>query len=81
MQRCFTGKVIAEGRDGRQQHPLHHAAIVAIGAAAERDRRLWPLNDSGAPLHGSAAAQAASSLRLNSSNNHLAVSYRTACVL
>ncbi len=36
-----TDEVVASGRnDGR--HPLAHATMVAIAAAAERDRRLWP---------------------------------------
>ena len=38
-----SGEVIAEGCDGSSEHPLHHALMVAIGAAAARDRRLWPL--------------------------------------
>ncbi len=39
----FEGEVIAEGQDGTKQHPLRHAIMAAIDAAAERDRRLWPL--------------------------------------
>lgn len=37
-----SGEVIAEGQDGTKQHPLRHAIMAAIDAAAERDRRLWP---------------------------------------
>lgn len=40
---CLSvGEVIAEGQDGTRQHPLRHAIMAAIDAAAERDRRLWP---------------------------------------
>lgn len=39
-----AGEVIAEGQDGTSQHPLSHALMVAIDAAAARDRRLWPNN-------------------------------------
>lgn len=38
----FVGKTIAEGQDGTKQHPLRHAIMAAIDAAAARDRRLWP---------------------------------------
>ena len=38
----IAGEVIAEGQDGTSQHPLSHALMVAIDAAAARDRRLWP---------------------------------------
>lgn len=34
--------VVAQGVDQREQHPLHHAAMVAVGAAAQRSLRLWP---------------------------------------
>ncbi|KAK9829091.1 hypothetical protein WJX72_003851 [[Myrmecia] bisecta] len=37
-----TGTIIAAGQDGSAKHPLHHAAIMAIDAAAQRDLRLWP---------------------------------------
>ena len=37
----FVG-VIAEGQDGTKQHPLRHAIMATIDAAAARDRRLWP---------------------------------------
>ncbi|DBA68567.1 TPA: hypothetical protein ACH3X2_14320 [Trebouxia sp. C0005] len=37
-----SGKTIAEGQDGTKQHPLRHAIMAAIDAAAARDRRLWP---------------------------------------
>jgi len=46
-----TGAVIAEGLDDTQTHPLRHAIMVAIEAAAERDCRLWPDRDSnGGPM-------------------------------
>ena len=37
-----AGAVVAEGKDCTHSHPLQHAVMVAIEAAAERDRRLWP---------------------------------------
>ena len=37
-----AGTVIAEGQDNTSRHPLQHAVMVAIEAAAARDRRLWP---------------------------------------
>ncbi|GBF88464.1 hypothetical protein Rsub_01177 [Raphidocelis subcapitata] len=39
-----SGEVIAEGADCGGQHPLRHAAMEAVTAAAERDLRLWPVN-------------------------------------
>ncbi|DBA98649.1 hypothetical protein WJX77_010540 [Trebouxia sp. C0004] len=42
----ISGEVIAEGQDGTKQHPLRHAIMAAIDAAAERDRRLWPMTSS-----------------------------------
>jgi len=39
----FVGEVIAEGQDGTKQHPLRHAIMAVIDAAAARDRRLWPM--------------------------------------
>ena len=41
-----VGEVIAEGQDGTKQHPLRHAIMAAIDAAAARDRRLWPMTSS-----------------------------------
>ena len=38
--------MIAEGQDVTKQHPLRHAIMAAIDAAAERDRRLWPIPSS-----------------------------------
>ncbi len=38
----IVGEVTVEGRDSTNQHPLRHAIMAAIDAAAERDRRLWP---------------------------------------
>ena len=37
-----AGEVIADGQDCTSRHPLKHALMVAIDAAAARDRRLWP---------------------------------------
>jgi tRNA-specific adenosine deaminase 3 len=37
-----SGEVIAEGLDNTATHPLHHAAMVAVARAAERDLRMWP---------------------------------------
>ena len=40
-----SGEIVAEGLDGTAgpgAHPLRHAVMAAIDAAAERDRRLWP---------------------------------------
>ena len=34
--------VIAEGVDARGDHPLAHAAMAAVAAAAARDRAVWP---------------------------------------
>ena len=39
-----TGQTIAQGVDGTSSHPLHHAVMVAVAAAAERDRALWPVH-------------------------------------
>lgn len=38
-----AGTVVAEGQDRTQHHPLGHAIMVAIEAAAARDRQLWPV--------------------------------------
>ncbi len=38
----IVGEVIAASQDGTQQHPLRHAIMAAIDAAAARDRWLWP---------------------------------------
>lgn len=48
-----TGEVVGQGTDQRLQHPLHHAALVAIQAASVRDHILWP-----EPTAGSHAAYA-----------------------
>lgn len=37
-----AGTVVGEGQDCTSKHPLQHAVMVAIEAAAARDRRLWP---------------------------------------
>ncbi|KAL0046100.1 hypothetical protein WJX82_002447 [Trebouxia sp. C0006] len=42
----ISGEVIAEAQDNTKQHPLRHAIMAAIDAAAARDRRLWPLTSS-----------------------------------
>jgi len=42
----FVGEVIAEAQDNTKQHPLRHAIMAAIDAAAARDRRLWPMTSS-----------------------------------
>jgi tRNA-specific adenosine deaminase 3 len=39
-----TGQVLAQAADCSLQHPLDHAAMVAIEAVAARDRKLWPYN-------------------------------------
>jgi tRNA(Arg) A34 adenosine deaminase TadA len=39
-----TGEIIAEAADCSAAHPLRHAAMEAVAAAAERDLRLWPVN-------------------------------------
>lgn len=44
-----AGEVIAEGQDSTSQHPLSHALMVAIDAAAARDRHLWPNNSQTRP--------------------------------
>lgn len=44
----FAGRVVAEGRDCTTKHPLQHPIMVAIEAAAARDRRLWPSRSAGA---------------------------------
>jgi len=41
--------VIAEGVDCRHEHPLDHAAMVAVRAAAARDLTLWPPEPSSPP--------------------------------
>ncbi|PNH08162.1 tRNA-specific adenosine deaminase-like protein 3 [Tetrabaena socialis] len=43
---------VAQAADGAAAHPLHHAVMLAIEAAAERDLRLWP----GPAVGGSADA-------------------------
>ena len=40
-----TWEVIASGQDGtrgQSRHPLHHAVMVAVHGAAQRDLQLWP---------------------------------------
>lgn len=44
----FADSVLAEGRDCTSKHPLQHPIMVAIEAAAARDRRLWPSQSAGA---------------------------------
>eukprot|EP00775_Hariotina_reticulata_P004711 gene4711-4961_t len=39
-----TGQVLAQAADCSEQHPLDHAAMMAIEAVAARDRELWPYN-------------------------------------
>ncbi|KIZ03932.1 hypothetical protein MNEG_4032 [Monoraphidium neglectum] len=39
-----NGEVIAEASDCTALHPLRHAVMEAVAAAAERDLRLWPVN-------------------------------------
>ena len=34
--------MVAVGRDGTAEHPLHHAAMAAVSAAAADNRRTWP---------------------------------------
>eukprot|EP00873_Tetraselmis_striata_P013069 jgi/Tetstr1/433333/TSEL_022619.t1 len=46
-----TCKAVAQGVDQRERHPLWHAAMIAIEAAAERDRRLWPDPSGGEGAH------------------------------
>lgn len=41
---CCAGTVLAECVDASHQHPLDHAAMCAIEAVADRDRRMWPFN-------------------------------------
>jgi tRNA-specific adenosine deaminase 3 len=36
------GLVVGQGLDARHQHPLHHAALVALDHASKRDLILWP---------------------------------------
>lgn len=53
-----TGQIIAEGVDGTGSHPLHHAAMVAIARAAERNLRLWPAHWDGTPTQTGTASAA-----------------------
>lgn len=56
-----TGRIIAQGMDATRapaRHPLRHAVMVAIEAAAARDRALWP-EHSGAQAAAQHAALAA----------------------
>ncbi|KAL3137330.1 hypothetical protein ABBQ32_006865 [Trebouxia sp. C0010 RCD-2024] len=46
------GEVIAEGQDCTSRHPLKHALMVAIDAAAARDRQLWPTKGDDAATAG-----------------------------
>lgn len=39
-----TGQMLAQQVDGREGHPLDHAAMRAIEQVAARDRQLWPFN-------------------------------------
>ena len=55
-----TGQVIARGLDGtrgRNRHPLRHAVMAAVDAAAKRDVALWP-EQSGAQAAAQHAALA-----------------------
>ena len=47
-----AGEVIADGQDCTSRHPLRHALMVAIDAAAARDRRLWPIKSKDASTAG-----------------------------
>ncbi len=49
--------VVAEGCDCRHAHPLHHAAMVAIEAAAARDLTLWPPDSAGAQIDSTTIAR------------------------
>ncbi len=44
------GQIIAQGLDGTSSHPLHHAVMMAVAAAAERDLALWPVHPTPAAL-------------------------------
>ena len=59
-----AGVVIAEGQDGTHQHPVSHAILVAVEAAAARDRRLWPTSSSQSQDCGMASARDAPPLSL-----------------
>lgn len=52
-----SSESIAVGAGGASQHPLHHAVMVAIHAAAQRDLHLWP-----PPAHASSPCGGADSL-------------------
>ena len=47
-----AGAVIAEGQDCTSRHPLKHALMLAIDAAAARDRQLWPMKSKDANTAG-----------------------------
>ncbi len=59
-----AGEVIAEGQDETFHHPLGHAIMVAIDAAAARDRRVWPIKGNEADAAASTAATASDALFL-----------------
>ena len=50
-------ETIAVGLGGTSRHPLHHAVMMAIHAAAQRDLHLWP-----PPAHASSPCRGADSL-------------------
>ena len=58
-----AGDVIVEATDQTHRHPLQHAVIAAVDAAARRDLQLWPAQQACAlPGHAEGQAQQAAAL-------------------
>ena len=57
MMDPVSSESIAVGAGGNSRHPLHHAVMVAIHAAAQRDLHLWP-----PPAHASSPCRGPDSL-------------------
>lgn len=70
-----AGEVIADGQDCTSRHPLKHALMVAIDAAAARDRRLWPSKSQDAGSAGvSKSNHAQADTEAANANSSIAVS-------
>ena len=63
MVSSCAGELIVEATDQTHRHPLQHAVIAAVDAAARRDLQLWPAQQASAlPGHAEGQAQQAAAL-------------------
>ena len=68
MRSSAADRTVAVGLDGTAEHPLHHAAMTAVSAAAADNRRAWPDSLEG----GSGGAIAQESGQLSRASVHRA---------